>query len=218
MVTQNAWIAISIAVFFAGLTIGLVSISGAFLMHGPAHMQAMMSQAGDMSATMSSHTTGGMSGSDSSSGGGMGGMMGGGGGHGSSGGGMGGMMGGGGGPSRHGVFYAPGSVHQICHMKGDMPPHYCEPYYKAMSSVKGVKISNVEPVSDNQIRVTLLELSADKPGVNSAISVNAGAGPLSGTTMVPGGWNDRITVDLTLEGASSIYAHDSMHVHIFPGT
>ena len=143
----------------------------------------------------------------------MGGMMGGG----SSGGGMshsgdsssGMMMGGGGGPSRHGVFYGPGTVHQQCHMGGDMPPHYCEPYYKAMSSVKGVKISNVEPLSDKQIRVTLLELSADKPGINSPISVNAGAGPLSGTTMVAGGWSDRTTVDLTLEGTSSIYSHQS---------
>ena len=52
----------------------------------------------------------------------------------------GGMMGSGG-PSRHGVFYGPGTVHQICHMKGDMPPHFCEPYYKAMSSVVGVKMS-----------------------------------------------------------------------------
>ena len=203
MVTQNAWIAITISVFFAGLAIGLISIAGPFMTQGM-HMQGMMQMASDMSASSSGGGMGGMSHGGSDSGGGMGGM--------------GGMMGGGGGPSRHGVFYSPGSVHQICHMKGDMPPHYCEPYYKAMSSVKGVKISNVEPLSDKQIRVTLLELSADKSGINSPISVNAGAGPLSGTAMVSGGWSDRTTVDLTLEGSSTIYAHKSMHVHIFPGS
>ncbi|MBT3761638.1 MAG: hypothetical protein HOF89_03505, partial [Candidatus Nitrosopelagicus sp.] len=98
----------------------------------------------------------GMGGSDSSSGG-MDGNSGG--------------MKGDGHPSKHGVFYAPGTTHQICKNSGDMPPHYCEPYYKAMSSVVGVKISNVDPVNEKTLRVTLKELSVAKPGVNQKISL-----------------------------------------------
>ena len=127
----------------------------------------------------------------------------------------GGMMGSSG-PSRHGVFYGPGTVHQVCHVHGDMPPHFCEPYYKAMSSVKGVRITNVDPINDNSIRVTLSELSILKSGVQQKITVNAGAGHLAGSAIVEGGWNDFTTVDIQLTGMGSVYEHESMHVHIFP--
>ena len=215
MVTQNAWIAITVVVFVAGIGIGLAYVGGAHMMG----MQNMMTQMhGSQSANGQmggSGGMGGMMGGMGGSGGGHGSSDSSGGGHGSSGG-MGGMMGGGGGPSRHGVFYGPGTLHQTCHMTGDMPPHYCEPYYKAMSSVMGVKISNVEPVNEKTLRVTLSELSVDKPGINKDITVNIGAGSLSGTEMVPGGWNGKTTVDVALDGMGNIYSHKSMHVHIFP--
>jgi hypothetical protein len=152
----------------------------------------------------------------------MGGMMGGG----SSGGGMshgsdsgssGGMMGGGG-PSRHGVWYGPGTVHQQCHMGGDMPPHYCEPYYKAMSSVVGVKISNVDPIDEKTIKVTLKEISIATPGINQKITVSAGTVNLVGTAVVDGGWSGTTSVNVPLTGLGHIYTHQSMNVHIFPVT
>ena len=154
----------------------------------------------------------------------MGGMGGGGMSHGSSDGssssGMmsGGMMGSGGGPSRHGVFYAPGSVHQICHKGGEMPPHYCEPYYKAMSSVPGVKITTVEPIDEKTLQVTLREINIGGQGVNQKISVSAGAGDLVGTGVVDGGWSGTTTVNVPLNGMGHVYMHKSMHVHIFPVT
>ena len=135
---------------------------------------------------------------------------------GNSGGGM--SMDGGGGPSKHGVFYAPGTVHQQCHMGGDMLPHYCEPYYKTMSSVVGVKVSNVDPVDEKTLRVTLKELSVSNQGVNQKISVSAGAGDLVGTTVISSGWSGTTTVDIPLKGMGHIYNHESMHVHIFPVT
>jgi hypothetical protein len=150
----------------------------------------------------------------------MGGMGGG-----SSGGGMshgddsssGGMMGGGG-PSRHGVFYGPGTVHQQCNVGGDMPPRYCEPYYKAMSSVVGVKISIVEPIDEKTLQIKLKEIGIGGSGVNQDISVSVGAGDLVGTGIVTGGWSGSTTVDVPLKGMGHIYTHKSMHVHIFPIT
>jgi len=127
-------------------------------------------------------------------------------------------MGSGGHPSKHGIFYGPGTTHQICKQSGDMPPHYCEPYYKAMSSVVGVKISNVDPVNEKTLRVTLRELSIETPGVNQKISISAGAGDLVGTAVINGGWSGTTTVDIPLRGMGHIYNHGSMHVHIFSVT
>ncbi|KAF6243451.1 hypothetical protein C6988_03130 [Nitrosopumilus sp. b1] len=146
----------------------------------------------------------------------MGGMMGG---HGDSsssssdhGGGM------GSGPSRHGIWYGPGTIHQQCHKGHDMPPHFCEPYYKTMSSVPGVKISVVEPVNEKTLRVTLHEISVAKQGINQKISLSIGGGHLVGTAIVNGGWSGSTTVDVPLNGMGHIYSHESMHVHIFPVT
>lgn len=127
-------------------------------------------------------------------------------------------MGGGGGPSRHGVFYGPGTVHQQCNMGGDMPPLYCEPYYKAMSSVVGVRVTNVDPVNEKTLRVTLKELNAESNGVNQKISVTAGSGDLVGAGIIDEGWTGSTTIDVPLKGMGQIYTHESMHVHIFPVT
>jgi hypothetical protein len=127
-------------------------------------------------------------------------------------------MKGGGHPSKHGVFYAPGTTHQECHKGGDMPPHYCEPYYKAMSSVIGVKITNVDPVDEKTLRISLRELSVESPGIHQKISISAGVGDLIGTAIVDGGWSGTTTVDIPLKGMGHIYNHKSMHVHIFPVT
>ncbi len=151
---------------------------------------------------------GGMGGGSSS--GGMG--------HSTSGSSSGGMMMGSGGPSHHGIWYGPGTVHQQCHMGGDMPPHYCEPYYKAMSSVIGVRVTNVDPVDEKTLRVTLKEISVATPGVNQKITVSAGSGDLTGTGIVNGGWSGTTTIDVPLKGIGHIYNHGSMHVHIFPVT
>ena len=121
-------------------------------------------------------------------------------------------------PSRHGIWYGPGTIHQQCHMSGDMPPHYCEPYYKVMSSVVGVKVSNVDPVDEKTLQVTLRELSRANSGVNQKISISVGAGDLAGTAVVNGGWSGTATVDVPLNGMGHIYKHKSMHVHIFPVT
>ena len=128
------------------------------------------------------------------------------------------MTGGSGSPSRHGVFYGPGTIHQQCHKGGDMPPHDCEPYYKTMSSVVGVKISSVEPVNEKTLQVKLKEIGIGGSGVNQDISVSAGAGDLVGTGIVPGGWSNTAIVDVPLKGMGHIYTHKSMHVHVFPIT
>ena len=71
--------------------------------------------------------------------------------------GMGGMssMGGGG---------MPGTLNQMCHMGNDMPPHYCEPSYHVMSSVQGVKVSAVSPLSNNSLSITLQQLNTISSG------------------------------------------------------
>ncbi|MGY5149865.1 MAG: hypothetical protein ACW9W3_07355 [Candidatus Nitrosopumilus sp. bin_68KS] len=180
-----------------GIIIGIVAgvlTSGALVLSNDFSQVDAMS---GMSGMGGSSSSGGMSmGSDSSSGG----MM----------------MGGG--PSKHGIWYGPGTVHQQCHKDGGMPPHYCEPYYKAMSSVVGVKVSNVDPVNEKTLKVTLKELSVAKSGVNQKISLSAGAGDLVGTAVVDGGWSGSTTVDVPLKGMGHIYNHGSMHVHIFPVT
>ncbi|NND87009.1 MAG: hypothetical protein HKM23_06785, partial [Nitrosopumilus sp.] len=116
------------------------------------------------------------------------------------------------------VFYGPGTVHQQCQMDGDMPPRYCEPYYKAMSSVVGVRISNVEPVNEKTLQVTLREIGIGGNGVNENISVSIGAGDLVGTGIVNSGWSGTTIIDVPVKGMGHIYNHKSMHVHIFPIT
>jgi hypothetical protein len=112
----------------------------------------------------------------------------------------------------------PGTVEQMCPQQGDMPPHYCEPSYKAMSSVRGIQVSAVAPAGDQEVMVTLRELSAMVPGVGQPIVIVAGAGNLAGAVIVNGGWKQTTAVHLRLQGTGSIYEQRSMHLHAFPLT
>jgi len=118
----------------------------------------------------------------------------------------------------HGIWYGPGTVHRQCNMGGNMPPHYCEPYYKVMSSVVGVQISNVDPIDQKTLKVTLKEISVVALGINQKISVSVGGGDLVGTSVVNGGWSGSTSVDVPLTGMGHIYNHGTMSVHIFPVT
>ncbi len=112
----------------------------------------------------------------------------------------------------------PGSVMPMCKEKGSMPPHYCEPAYKVMSSARGIQISDVAPAGDQAVMVTLVELNAMNPGVNQDLVVVGGTGDLAGATLVKGGWKQKTTVHLELTGTGSIYNAEKMPVHLFPLT
>jgi hypothetical protein len=133
--------------------------------------------------------------------GGMGGMMGD----------MGGMMGG----SAHNV---PGSIHQMCQQAGMMPPHYCEPSYTVMSSVKGLRISNVDVQNDNTAVVTIMQIGTAAGAMNQKIVVVGGTGHLAGATIVDGGWSGTTTVTIPFEGFGTLYDFGDLHLHIFPVT
>ena len=53
------------------------------------------------------------------------------------------------------MMNVPDFVQQICHTSKDMSPSYCEPNYKVISSDKGLKISNVNPINDNELQVVI---------------------------------------------------------------
>ena len=146
--------------------------------------------------------------------GGMGGMggMGKGGGHG--GGeheGMGGMgMGGG-----HGMHNMPGQVEPMCRGEdGDMPPHYCEPSYKVMSSIAGVQIDHVTLNNEKSVSVMLKSTL----GATPRLVIVGGTGALAGGTVVGAGWKDGTHVKMDFAGTDSLYAHRSVHLHVFPIT
>jgi hypothetical protein len=112
----------------------------------------------------------------------------------------------------------PGAVEQKCHGMGDMPPHYCEPSYKVMSSVRGVRVSAVTPAGDTAVMMTLQELNAMAPGVGQGLVVVGGTGDLAGAAVVQPGWKQTTTVHLTFTGDGSIYSQGAMHIHVFPLT
>jgi hypothetical protein len=96
-------------------------------------------------------------------------------------------MGGGG----HGMMMmnVPGMVQQMCHMGKDMPPLYCEPNYKVMSSVKGLKISNVNPINDNELQVVINSINSVSNATTTTtgqqnIVVVGGGGDLAGSTVL----------------------------------
>jgi hypothetical protein len=126
-------------------------------------------------------------------------------------------MGGGGHGGMHGKTM-PGVVQQKCHPVGDQPPHYCEPAYVVMTSVKGIRVSNVAPLGDTEVLVTIRELNPLSPGVAQKLFVFAGTGTLAGGTLVAGGWQKSTDVRVSMEGQDSIYNHGSMHVNVFPVT
>lgn len=113
----------------------------------------------------------------------------------------------------------PGSLRQMCPPpeKADHPV-YCEPAYRAASSVKGVRVSRVDPAGDRTIRVTLRELNVQHPGVERSVFVFSGTGPLAGGTVVEGGWQESQQARVALEGPGSLYEHRVLRVHVFPVT
>jgi hypothetical protein len=150
--------------------------------------------------------------------------------HGMDGGGQSGM--GGGGPSGMGggsdhmmnmmmMMDVPGSVQQMCHMGKDMPPTYCEPSYTVMSSVKGLKISNVNPINDNELEVVIDNINR----ISNATTMNqqtivivGGGGDLAGSTVLDIGDSQKTTTQLKLIGSGSIYNIEKIHVHLLPLT
>jgi hypothetical protein len=128
-------------------------------------------------------------------------------------GGMGGMshMGGTGG-------YIPGYVQQMCQPAGSMPPHYCEPAYNVMSSVRGLRVATVDAASDNEVVVSVRQIGTSASPVSQKLILVGGAGNLAGATMIDGGWSKSTVVHLKLDGFGTIYDYGTMNIHIFPYT
>lgn len=108
------------------------------------------------------------------------------------------------------------SVQEVCHPASGMPPHYCEPTYQTMSSVAGIKISKVEPVSNTEVKVTIKDSTATK--VSQKIVLVGGSGYLSGATVIEDGWEKSKVIHLKLDGTGTIYDFSEMHLHLFPHT
>ena len=126
--------------------------------------------------------------------------------------GMSGMSGG----MEHGADHTPGMTNEMCNMGEDMPPHYCEPSYQVMSSVKGVKISDVAILNDTSVMVTVGELNPMSNNTVEDIVVVGGGGDLAGSTILEGNWKQNTTSTLNLVGTGSVYSTDKLTVHIFP--
>ncbi len=165
---------------------------------------------------------GGEGGGHGMNGGGSSGMGGEGGGHGMNGGGSSGMGGEGGGHGMMMMMNVPGFVQQICHTGNDMPPHYCEPNYNVMSSVKGLKISNVNPINDKELQVVISNINSVSNATTTTgqqnIVVVGGGGDLAGSTVIDISGSQKITTELKLIGFGSIYNLEKVHLHLFPLT
>ena len=122
------------------------------------------------------------------------------------------------------MMNVPGSVQQICHMGKDMPPSYCEPNYKVMSSVKGLKISGVNPINDNELQVVIENINSISNTTTTMgqqnIVVVGGGGDLAGSTVldISGVDSQKIATELKLIGSGSIYNLEMMHLHLLPLT
>jgi hypothetical protein len=108
-------------------------------------------------------------------------------------------------------------------MGKDMPPLYCEPNYKVMSSVKGLKISNVNPINDNELQVVIENMNSMSNATTATgqqnIVVVGGGGDLAGSTVLDiTGGSQKITTELKLIGSGSIYNLEHIHLHLFPLT
>lgn len=115
-----------------------------------------------------------------------------------------------------GMDHSMTAVQQVCKPASGMPPHYCEPTYKTMSSVSGIKISKVEPVSDTEVKAIIREVSGSK--VPQKLVLVGGSGYLSGATLIEGGWDKTEVVHLKFDGKGTIYDFTEMHLHLFPYT
>jgi hypothetical protein len=181
---------------------GQMTIDGAEGMEHGGQGQGMSGMDGMMSGMMEHGGQGqGMSGMDGM----MSGMME----HGGQGQGMSGM----GGMMENG---APGAINEMCHMGNDMPPHYCEPSYHVMSSVKGVKIISVAVVNDTAIILTLRELNPMSNNTVDDIVIVVGGGDLAGSTLLNGNWKESATATINLVGTGSVYSTDRLMIHLFP--
>jgi hypothetical protein len=118
----------------------------------------------------------------------------------------------------------PGFVQQICHTGKDMPPSYCEPNYQVMSSVKGLKISSVNPINDNELQVVIENINSMSNTTTTMgqqnIVVAGGGGDLAGSTVldIAGGGSQKITTELKLIGSGSIYNLERIYLHLLPLT
>jgi hypothetical protein len=117
----------------------------------------------------------------------------------------------------------PGSVQQICNMGKDMPPSYCESTYHVMSSVKGFKISSVNPINDTELQVVIENINSISNATTIGqqnIVIVGGGGDLAGSTIldISAGDSQKITTQLKLIGSGSIYNLESMHLHLLPLT
>jgi hypothetical protein len=121
----------------------------------------------------------------------------------------------GGGGMAHGL---PGMIREMCEGSSDRPPHYCEPQYMSISSVKGIRISAIEPMGDKSVMVTLREINSMSNGTTERIVVVGGGGDLAGAALVDAGWNSTTTLHLEFMGNGSLYNQRSMHFHLFPLT
>ena len=110
----------------------------------------------------------------------------------------------------------PGMIKEMCHMGEDMPPHYCEPSYQVMSSVQGVRISDVAIVNDTSLIVTISELNPTSNTTVGDIVIVGGGGELAGSTLLEGDWKQNTTSPLNLIGAGSVYSTNKLTVHLFP--
>lgn len=112
----------------------------------------------------------------------------------------------------------PGQVMQMCHEPGGKPPHYCEPAYKVMSSVRGLSITDVSPVGDTAVMVTIQTAGGSTHTVGQQLVLVGGSGDLAGATIVAGDWSGKTTVHMNLQGSGTVYSQKSMHLHLFPLT
>jgi hypothetical protein len=110
----------------------------------------------------------------------------------------------------------PGMINEMCNMGEDMPPHYCEPSYRVMSSVKGVKISDVAIVNDTSLIVTIIELNPTSNNTVGDIVIVGGGGELAGSTLLEGNWKQNTTSTLNLIGTGSVYSANKLTAHLFP--
>jgi len=122
------------------------------------------------------------------------------------------------GPGHGGHAGQPGQVLQMCHDKGGKPPHYCEPHYKVVSSVRGVRITDVSPMGDTAVMVTLQAAGGSSHTINQRLVIVGGSGDLAGATPVAGNWSGETVVHMNLQGNGTLYDQKSMHLHLFPLT
>lgn len=112
----------------------------------------------------------------------------------------------------------PGNEVEKCHAHEGMPPHYCEPVYHVMSSVRGVAIDEIAAAGDQAVIVTLRELNVTHPGIGQKIAIVGGGGDLAGAVIVEGGWKESKKIQLNLTGDGTIYSQKTLKFHIFPLT